>query len=672
VSAPAATGLAPNGQVAPEPVRRLARRAAGPRIAVSATVWIALGLAALALLSRVFTTNSLAGEPTSDEYLYAVHARDIARGWAAGEPISGADLAEEGRSIAVEAAAVSLLPTSLDVLTLGRTIQATLNALCVPMTFLLATAVGLRRPAAVAAALVLLAAPEFQESAWRFWTDSQATLLTLAYLTALVAWCRRPTLASGLAGVLCLGLLVVTKESAAVTLAPFLLLAALVPLGRQAMERSTAAWGARTALAGLLGVALVGLALLVRGVPAELARQPLLQRTFASAPLVSASIRDALPKLPSYPGVLAGQLGPDHLSPAFIWAAALGVGWLALQAIGALLVALRPGERGLAGVGRALGWVVAVLAWAPAAVVLGRDLSALGGRAPWFTLALVLVAVGVRALLRGGARPSGWGLALLGVVTMAFFAERLVISVTPTVANAALTFRSFMPTLPLLAILGGGGLFAAAAGSLARVWPRSVWLPGLVTVVAAVVLVGWWSPLLRQRTVPTPLLGRVADRGADPDTPQGLRVQLLVEAQPWLQANLRPSDITITGIPRHLSWYADLGVDGMDQLLDLGAHPSWSMADRRRYLQARVGPLGAAYVVDFNVDWMDPGSDRARQWQRTYRWLASQPNLEVAYLRRDKFGNPVFYVVRNHGYAASFGNVDHEQMRLEESARRPR
>jgi hypothetical protein len=668
VSARAATGLAPNGQVAHEPARRLARRAAGPRIAAPATVWIVVGLAALALLSRVYTTNSLAGEPTSDEYLYAVHARDIARGWAAGEPISGADLAEEGRSIVVEAAAVSLLPTSLDVLTLGRTIQAALNALCVPMTFLLATAVGLRRPAAIAAALVLLAAPEFQESAWRFWTDSQATLLTLAYLTALVAWCRRPTLASGLAGVLCLGLLVVTKESAAVTLAPFLLLAALVPLGRHAFGPSAkgAAWGARAALVVLLGVALVGLALLVRGVPADLARQPLLQRTFASAPLVSASVRDALPKLPSYPGVLAGQLGPDQLSPAFVWAAALGCGWLVAQAAGALLVSLRAGERRAPGVGWVLGWLVALLAWVPAAVVLGRDLGGMGSTAPWLTLALalVLVAVGVGTLLLGGARPSGWGLALLGVVVAAFFAERLVISVTPTVANAALTFRSFMPTLPLLAILGGGGFFAAAS-SLSRLWPRSAWVPALATVAAAVALVGWWSPLLRQRTVPTPLLGRVADRGADPDTPQGLRVELLVEAQPWLQANLRPSDITITGIPRHLSWYADLGVDGMGHLIDLGAHPSWSLADRRQYLQARAGPLGAAYVVDFNVDWMDPGSERARQWQRTYRWLATQPNLEVAYLRRDKFGNPVFYVVRNHGYATTFGNVDHEQMRLE-------
>ena len=40
-------------------------------------LWIILALLAAALLSRIYTTNSLAGEPTSDEYLYAVHARDL-------------------------------------------------------------------------------------------------------------------------------------------------------------------------------------------------------------------------------------------------------------------------------------------------------------------------------------------------------------------------------------------------------------------------------------------------------------------------------------------------------------------------------------------------------------------------------------------------------------------
>jgi hypothetical protein len=68
--------------------------------------WIVLALALAALLSRVYTTNSLAGEPTSDEYLYAVHARDLARDWSAGGSVALEDLDVEGRSVAVESAAL--------------------------------------------------------------------------------------------------------------------------------------------------------------------------------------------------------------------------------------------------------------------------------------------------------------------------------------------------------------------------------------------------------------------------------------------------------------------------------------------------------------------------------------------------------------------------------------
>jgi hypothetical protein len=153
-------------------------------------------------------------------------------------------------------------------------------------------------------------------------------------------------------------------------------------------------------------------------------------------------------------------------------------------------------------------------------------------------------------------------------------------------------------------------------------------------------------------------LGRVADRGADPDTPQGLRVEALVEAQGWLQANLQPSDLILTGvgIPRHLAWYADLGVDGMNNLIDLGSHPEWTVDERRQFELDRVGPNGVAYVVDFNVAWTDPNSEAARQWRQTYEILASRANLETAYLKHDKFGYPVFYVMRNYGYALAPGH----------------
>src|SRR5438128_347382 len=186
--------------------------------------WIVLALTAVALLSRVYTTNSLAGEPTPDEYLYAVHARDLARDWSSGQAVSLEDLGIEGRSVAVESAALSFL-VPWDPLTVGRTMQAFFNALCIPATFVLGRQLGLPRSAAAVSALLLMAVPEFQELAWRFWTDSQATFLSLVHLSALMAFIRRPSMSSGGLGLGCLGLLLLTKESAAVTFAPFLLLA---------------------------------------------------------------------------------------------------------------------------------------------------------------------------------------------------------------------------------------------------------------------------------------------------------------------------------------------------------------------------------------------------------------------------------------------------------------
>ena len=86
------------------------------------------------------------------------------------------------------------------------------------------------------------------------------------------------------------------------------------------------------------------------------------------------------------------------------------------------------------------------------------------------------------------------------------------------------------------------------------------------------------------------------------------------------------------------------------------ASPPRCDAEARQYVLDRVGPHGVTYVIDFNVNWLDPGGEKSRQWRQTYEQLASRPNLEVAYLQRDKFGNPVFYVMRNHGYALAPGH----------------
>ena len=601
-----------------------------------------LALLAAALLSRVFTTNSLAGEPTSDEYLYGVHARELARGWVAGQPVVVADLGVEGRSVVIESAALSLI-LPWDPITIGRTMQALFNALCVPMTFVLARQIGLTRSAAFIGALLLMAVPEFQELAWRFWTDSQATLFSLVYLSALIAFIRRPSVIPGGIGIISLGLLLLTKESAAVTFAPFLAIAVAVALSR----RLTSSARLYAALAvGLIVMAFIGLGFLVARAPSDLAHNALLEKTFGAGPLVLGSVRAAIPAVPAYLQHLVKLIGPVELGSGFLWATLLGFTFLVAQSAVALY-----------SLGRftpwVAGWLFAALAWIPGALIPWQDLASLQLTDAWVTVAAgaLLVAVGTLELYLRNSHRTGWGLALLGLVVAAVLAERLIISVTPKVSAAALTFRSLMPIVPLLAALAGCGVWAAA-GAIGLLVPAARWARPTFAVIAAAILVTFWSPLVRERLTSHPLLGRIADRGADPDTPQGLRVQVLVDAQPWLQENIRPSDMTIAGvgIPRQLAWYADLGVEGMDDLIDLGSQPSRTAEERRQYVLDRFGPHGAAYVVDFNVDWMDPGGERARQWRQTYETLSSLQNVEVAYLVRDKYGYPVFYVMRNHGY----------------------
>jgi hypothetical protein len=603
--------------------------------------WIVLGLVLMAVLSRVYTTNSLAGEPTSDEYLYAVHARDLARDWSAGQIVSLADLGVEGRSVAVEAAALSML-LPWDPLTIGRTAQALLNALCVPMTFVLARQIGLTRSAAVAGALLLMAVPQFQELAWRFWTDSQATLLVLIYLSALVTFVRRPTLLSSAVALVGLAGLVLTKESAAVTFAPFLGLA-VIPLCRK-VTRSGRTYALLAA--GLLVLIVVGLGLLLVFAPRVLASNPLLQKTFGAGPLILSSVREAIPRVPTYSTQLTQAISPVDLGTGFLWATVLGFLWLVAQAAVALVTAQPKVTVWL------LGWVAAALVWVVGISVPARDLGLINQSDLWVLISAggLLVVIGTVELHLRNARRTGWGLALLGFVVLAVLTERLIIVATPTVSRAAFDFRLFMPIVPLFAVLAGGGLWAAAGAPALLVPTRSG--RAVFALIASLVVIAFWSPLLRERLSSAPLLGRTADRGADPNTPQGLRVETLVEAEDWLEANVLPSDLIITGIPRHLAWYADLGVDGMENLIDLNSQPR-SEAQKRAYILERVGPRGAAYVIDFNVNWLDPGGDNARAWRQTFEVLASRPNLEPAYVKRDRFGNPVFYVIRNHGYAAA-------------------
>ena len=603
--------------------------------------WIVIGLAVVAVLSRIYTTNSLLGEPTSDEYLYAVHARDLARAWASGQTPSLTNLGVEGRSVAIEAAALSML-IPWDPLTIGRTVQALLNALCIPMTFLLGRQIGLARSAAVAGALLLMAVPEFQELAWRFWTDSQATLLALVYLSALLAFVRRPSFIAAAIGLISLLGLVLTKESAAVTFAPFAALA-LLPLSRS-ITRSRRTYA--LVAVGLALLVVVGLTALLTTAPRLLASMPLLQKTFGAGPLILSSVREAIPRLPDYSDQLTQIIGPRELGSVLVAGVLVGYGWLLAQTCVAVFSA-RPR------IGPwALGWLLAAVVWVAGVSVSARDVGLLRQPADALVIVatgLLLVAIGTVELHVRNAQRSGWGLALLGLVVAAVLAERLIIVVTPKVAAAALTFRNLMPIVPLFAVLAGGALWAAAGAVSLLVPARNS--RGAVAVLASVALVAFGSPLLHERLSNRPLLGRVADRGADPDTPQGLRVETFVEAEDWLKSNLQVGDLIVVGplILRHVAWYADLGVDGMDSLIDVNSQPR-SAEERRQYELDRLVPNGADYVIDFNVNWLDPSGEASRQWRQTYETLASRPTLEVAYLKKDRFGQPVFYVIRNRGF----------------------
>jgi hypothetical protein len=389
---------------------------------------------------------------------------------------------------------------------------------------------------------------------------------------------------------------------------------------------------------------------LVARAPSDLARNPLVQRTIGAAPLVFNSVRDAIPKLPDYSTTLVGLIGPRELGTGFLWAVLVGFVWVVAQSVLSLLSSRRRISPWV------WGWLIAAVAWTAAVITPARDIASLQLSDPWIAVAAggLMATVGAVEQYLRNARRTGWGLALIGLVVLAVLSERLLIAVTPKVSNAALTFRSLMPIIPLFALVAGGGVWSAA-GALALLVPGSRSARAAIALLGAAALVLFWSPLVRERLSPYPLLGRVADRGANPDTPQGLRVETFVQAQPWLQANLRPDDTILTGVGilRHVAWYADLGVEGMDNVIDLGSQPCPPRCDAeaRQYVLDRVGPHGVAYVIDFNVNWLDPGADKSRQWRQTFELLASRPNLEVAYLQRDRFGNPVFYVIRNHGYA---------------------
>lgn len=590
-------------------------------------------LTGLGILSRIYTTNSLAGEPTPDEYLYGMQARDVAQLLATHHLFPLNSLLTDGRTGSALAALLSLV--SWDQVTAGRTVQALFNALAVPSTYVLARSVRAPRPAAVAGALILLAIPDFQEDAWRFWLDSQATCLGALYVAALV-WCgRRRTVLSFLPALALLALLFLTKDSTSATYAPFFPLVLVGVLVAELGSRSRAALiGALAALALGAG-ALLFLALGPFAYDAT--HLPLLGRILSLALAIVPSLPSDQRDVSSYAGQVVSFITADEYSVAALVAWLVGGAWLFVTAARACRGPTRQRVR--------LAWWIAAVCMAPiiAAILLSGVLPIHG----WVTGAAVVLVLLVIAARPPVPEHAPWpcGVALLALTIAAFGAQRFALVSTPGVGGGvAFTPRNYLPILPALCVLGGLGICSAlSAFSDVRPLPR---VRAALSVAAAVALVLTLSPLLGARFSATPLLGRVAVRDDDPTTPQGLRVEVMAAAQPWLESHLTNTDAIITGVPRQLGWYADLSSEAEQRLIDLGSQPR-TQQERLAYMMPRVGPTGTDAVVDFNIAWTDPGSADAQAWQKTFNWLASQPNLDVAYLVRDHFGNPVFFVILN-------------------------
>ena len=157
--------------------------------------------------------------------------------------------------------------------------------------------------------------------------------------------------------------------------------------------------------------------------------------------------------------------------------------------------------------------------------------------------------VGTVELYLRNARRSGWGLALLGLVVAAVLAERLVIAVTPKVAASALSFRLLMPIVPLFALVAGGGIFGGSGRVLALLIPSICWRGRLSRWRVFGRDSGHLLALLRERPFESASAGRGGPWRRRPTTPQGLRVEALVEAQAEPVVEPRSmSDSILTGI----------------------------------------------------------------------------------------------------------------------------
>ncbi|MBI4491666.1 MAG: glycosyltransferase family 39 protein [Chloroflexi bacterium] len=325
--------------------------------------WLVALLVGVAIASRVFTHPLYANEPSSDEYFYGFYAIELARALLGLSDHGLNDLAANSRFIGLlVASALPIVP--LDPISLGRTLQALCNAATVPLVYALGRAIGLPPQPSFAAAVLLLAMPETWETAWRFWPDSQAALLALASLLALVRLVQRPGLARALVAPLLLAATFLTKEYAAVATLP-----ALVGGGGLAAVSLLLGGRRRSGRRALLALALVALPVVLAAM--ALLGAPRLLDLLKPTPLYGPAARTLLPanrllaqlasldeRLPDYLAALSRQFGPSAFGAGFVLFWAIGTVVLVATAARALLAGrTRPWRAAL--------WALVLVLWAP-------------------------------------------------------------------------------------------------------------------------------------------------------------------------------------------------------------------------------------------------------------------------------------------------------------------
>jgi len=375
----------------------------------------------------------------------------------------------------------------------------------------------------------------------------------------------------------------------------------------------------------------------------------LLQKTFGAgaADLLQAS-ETRYRRIPEYSQQLVTLIGPRELGTGFLWATLVGFTWLLAQSA----VALTTNRPRLSP--WVLGWILATLIWIPAMVTPWRDLASLHQTDPWIAVAAaaLLVAVGTVEAVPAQRSTERLGTGVTRLVVAAVLAERLVIAVTPKVSAAALSFRELMPIVPLYALVAGGGIWSAA-GAVALLIPSTRPARAAVAVLTAAVLVTFWSPFLRERLSSQPLLGRVADRGADTTKAEGLRVEALLAPRPGWRPSFAAQRPDSHGHPAPARLVRGHEHRRQDNLINLNSQVR-NEEEKRQYILDRAGPRGVMVrdrlqtsTGPIRVATMHAsGARRTRPWPAGRIWRRRSS-------RATNFNNPVFYVIRNHGYAAA-------------------